>query len=154
MFVFRKKDTNLYSPTEGKLISLSKVNDKTFSSKLLGDGFAVIPEGNEICAPCDGTIVMLFPSLHAFGIRMSNGIEVLIHVGINTVSANGKGFKAFKKVHESVKKGQKVLEIDKKVLKNFDLTTMVVLTNDDKLEYNVSFEERNVKLSELIIQRK
>lgn len=133
MFQFLKKkiDSNLYAPVKGKCIDITEVKDKVFASKVIGDGYAVMPYDNVICSPCDGIMTMIFPSKHAFGIKMKDGKEILIHIGIDTVQLNGEGFTALKKVNEHVKVGEPVIEFDKLNIENqdYDLTTMVIVTN-------------------------
>lgn len=133
MFQFLKKKTdfNLYAPIRGKCIDIAEVKDKVFASKVMGDGFAVIPDDNVIYSPCEGIITMIFPSKHAFGIKMKDGKEILIHIGIDTVQLNGNGFVSFKQLNEHVKIGEPVIQFDKINIEsqNYDLTTMVIVTN-------------------------
>ena len=104
MFGFKKKvDGNIYAPADGRLIALEDVPDQVFASKVLGDGAAIEVTGAEICAPCDGRLVMLADTKHAFGISADNGVEVLIHIGLDTVEFNGTGFTALKAVNDKVK---------------------------------------------------
>ncbi|MEG0526989.1 MAG: PTS glucose transporter subunit IIA, partial [Longicatena sp.] len=121
---------DVYAPVNGKCIDIELVNDRTFAEKMLGDGVAIIPSNNVICSPADGEIIMLFNTLHAFGIRMKNGNELLIHIGIDTVELNGEGFTACKCLHETVKKGQEIIRFDGDFMKkkNIDMTTMIVVT--------------------------
>lgn len=133
MFQFLKKkvDRNLYAPVKGKCIDIEDVEDQVFSTKMLGDGFAIIPSGDIIHSPCEGVITMIFPTKHAFGIKMSDGKEILVHIGIDTVNLNGKGFTAYKKVNDSIKVGEPVMKLDKPLIEsqNYNLTTMVIVTN-------------------------
>ena len=105
LFKRKSKDTgnDVYAFISGNTIPITEVNDPVFSAKTLGDGLAIIPSGELICAPCAGTISMVAEgSNHAVGMTLANGAEILIHVGLDTVSLNGKGFKIL------VKEGQKV----------------------------------------------
>lgn len=88
----KKKDEYLYVPVKGQLIKLEDVKDAMFSKKMLGDGFALIPADHVICSPCDGKIVMIAPTYHAFGVTTEKGAEILVHVGLDTVNLNGEGF--------------------------------------------------------------
>lgn len=97
-FINKWKDLNIYAPTSGTCIDITKVKDKTFSSKVIGDGFAIIPTSKDIFSPANGRITMLYPTLHAFGIEMYDGKNLLIHVGIDTVNLNGYGFSCSKKL--------------------------------------------------------
>lgn len=132
MFKLFKKhiDNCLYAPVSGKCIDIVDVNDIGFSSKAMGDGIAIIPNDNVLRSPCDGVIKMLFRTCHAIGIEASNGAEILIHIGIDTVNLNGEGFKAMTKVNAKVRKGDPLIEIDLDKLKaDYDMTTMVIITN-------------------------
>lgn len=134
----------LVNPIDGEVIPLSNVNDETFASCTLGKGFAVIPLANEkgigICyAPFDGKVETLFETHHAIGLS-GNGLEVLIHIGINTVEMNGEGFKALVSEGDMVKKGTPLIEFDLNKIKEkgYDTTTMVVVSNTDEFsEVNV-----------------
>lgn len=131
-------DQNIYSPVEGKCIDIVEVNDDVFSGKMMGDGVAVVPKVNVVCSPCDGELTMVFPTKHAFGITMNNGVEVLVHIGIDTVNLNGVGFKSFKNKGDKVKHGEKIIEFDDKYLSREDLDTTVMLiitsSNDCKFD--------------------
>ncbi len=85
----------LVSPLNGEAVDLSTVSDEMFASKTLGDGIAIVPKDGKLYAPCDAEVVMLFETKHAIGLRTSNGAEILIHIGVNTVSMEGVGFTAF-----------------------------------------------------------
>lgn len=132
MFGFFKKKTDpaVYAPVKGKCIDITEVKDEGFSSKIMGDGVAVIPEESVIKAPADGKLTMIFETGHAFGMEADNGLELLLHIGIDTVNGQGQGFKILKKSGDTVKKGTPVIELDLKALKEkYDMTTMVIVTN-------------------------
>lgn len=131
MFGLFGADCRLYAVTEGVLYPLEEVKDEMFSRKMLGDGFAIKPNETMVRAPCDGIIQVLPDSRHAFGMKCDNGQEILIHIGIDTVMLNGKGFEAFVKVNERVKKGQKIISFDEALLKEgtYDMSVMVLLLN-------------------------
>ena len=125
-----KVDKNIYAPVKGKCIDITEVNDIGFASLSMGDGIAIIPDTHIIAAPCDGTVQMIFRTGHAFGIKADNGFEILIHIGIDTVNLEGKGFNVLKKVNQRVKKGEPVVEVDLDFIKeNYDSTTMMIVTN-------------------------
>lgn len=107
MFGFFKKKTDpaVYAPVKGKCIDITEVNDEGFSSKIMGDGVAVIPEESVIKAPADGKLTMIFETGHAFGMEVDNGLELLLHIGIDTVNEKGNGFKILKKIRRCGKKG-------------------------------------------------
>lgn len=107
MFHFLKgksKENVLYAPCKGKVVPLSEVPDPTFSEKILGDGFAVIPSEGKIYAPADGEIAMVFDTLHAITLTSSSGAEILIHIGLDTVTLKGAPFTAHVAAGDQVKK--------------------------------------------------
>lgn len=134
MFNFLKKKVTahvLASPCNGNAVKMSEVSDPTFSQELLGKGAAVVPADGKIVAPCDGTITMLFNTLHAVGVTSTEGVEVLLHVGIDTVNLKGDGFTAHIKQGDTVKRGDLLLTADLDVIKaaGYDPTVMMVVTN-------------------------
>jgi len=100
------------APIEGKIIDLSQVPDAVFSQKIMGDGFAIEPVNGEVVSPVDGTITTLFPTKHAIGITADNGLEILIHFGIDTVNLQGEGFEALLQQGDKVRVGQKILNVN------------------------------------------
>lgn len=116
---------------EGSLIDVNGLPDKVFSEKMLGDSIAYKPKNSVVYSPIDGEVTMIFPTGHAIGIRAENGLEILIHIGINSVNLNGQGFKRFVKEGQIVQKGEKLLEFDLKVFSenNIDDSVIVILTN-------------------------
>ncbi|MHC9537135.1 beta-glucoside-specific PTS transporter subunit IIABC [Dellaglioa sp. BT-FLS60] len=136
------KNVEIFSPLKGRLVSIEEVPDTTFSSGAMGDGFAVIPEEGIVRAPFDGTIIVIANTSHAIGIRSTNGLEVLIHVGIDTVELNGKYFKNCVTQGEKVKKGQELISFNlEKVKQKYDVISPVIITNghitEKQMEYNV-----------------
>lgn len=118
----------------GKVISITEVNDKVFSSKVLGDGVAIYPVEQILTAPCDGEISMVAQdSDHAIGMTLNNGAELLLHVGLDTVSLNGEGFNVFVKPKDKVKQGDRLMEFDKKFIegKGFETVCILVVANSD-----------------------
>lgn len=137
MFNFFKKNSTkeikIVAPVSGKTIDLSKVPDAVFSERLAGDGIAIEPSGEVIVAPCDGELTLVFKTLHAFGLTLENGVELLVHIGIDTVSLNGEGFKQLAEAGTKVKAGTPIIEIDREVIldKGYSLITPVLITNMD-----------------------
>ncbi|MGN0154519.1 MAG: beta-glucoside-specific PTS transporter subunit IIABC [Lachnospiraceae bacterium] len=121
------------APVKGEVIALSEVQDEAFSSGALGDGVAIVPAEGKFYAPCDGTISAFFPTGHAFGITTDGGAELLIHVGMDTVKLDGKGFAAKKQEGDKVKKGELLLEVDLEAVKaaGFSTVTPIIVTNTD-----------------------
>lgn len=126
----------IYAPLTGKMIPLTEVKDEVFSSESMGKGVAVIPSEGKIYAPFDGKVEALFPTGHAVGLVSNDGVEVLIHVGIDTVNLDGKGYKKLVEQDTEVKKGQPLIEFDIDVIKEagYDITTMVIVSNTDEYE--------------------
>lgn len=131
-----KDHHSISAPVTGEVIPISEVNDPVFSEKSIGDGAGIIPTIGIVKAPADGTIETLFPTGHAVGLKTDGGYECLIHVGIDTVSLNGKGFEAKVKQGDRVKKGQILVEFDLEFLKEkgFDPTVIVCITNMDQVK--------------------
>jgi PTS system beta-glucosides-specific IIC component len=122
---------SVFSPIKGEIIPLSEVADEAFAMEILGKGVGIIPSEGLVVAPVDGIITTLFPTLHAIGITSNDGVELLIHVGLDTVQLDGEGFNAFVKQGDNVIQGQKLLEFDiEKIQKaGYSITTPVVVTN-------------------------
>lgn len=125
------EDTLMISPIRGQVIPLSEVQDEAFASEALGKGFAIDPIEGKVVAPFDGKVVAIFPTKHAIGLVSETGVEVLIHVGLNTVELNGKYFEAFVEADEAVKKGQPILTFDLEKIRAAGYVTQVpiVVTN-------------------------
>ncbi|MGM0217515.1 beta-glucoside-specific PTS transporter subunit IIABC [Enterococcus sp. AZ126] len=136
----------LVSPVVGKVIALTEVNDDVFSSGLIGDGLAIIPEDNILIAPESGEITMVFETKHALGLKTSNGAEILFHIGLNTVQLGGEGFQAFVKVGDQVAKGQKLIafDLDKIKAAGFDPTIVCVVTNKESYQVKSSHHSETV----------
>ncbi|MCI5773014.1 MAG: beta-glucoside-specific PTS transporter subunit IIABC [Erysipelotrichaceae bacterium] len=122
------------APVAGEVVPLEKVNDNVFASGIVGKGIAVKPSEGKIYAPCDGEAMTVFPTGHAIGIKTSANAELLIHIGIDTVQLDGKGFKTHIKQGDMVKKGQLLVEFDQAFIKEqgYDDTVMFVVTNSNK----------------------
>ena len=133
---FKKKQDNaffLVAPAKGKAVDLKEVNDPTFSTGMLGQGVAVIPSEGKIYAPADGEIVMVFDTLHAVSMTADNGVEILIHVGLDTVELKGNGFEGHVKAGDKVKKGDLLLTVDLEAVKEagYDIITPMLVCNTD-----------------------
>lgn len=140
MFSFMKKEKILSSVAGGRIVTLAKVPDEVFSQKLLGDGFAVIPTNGNIYSPADGTITDVTDTLHAYCITTSDGLEILVHIGIDTVELKGECFTALVKQGDPIRRGEAIAyaDIDGIREKGYNPATMVVVTNTHKMkEYRV-----------------
>lgn len=132
----RKKRIELKSPFEGKVIALTEVPDAVFSSKLVGDGIAFEPNKGVIYAPADGKVIQVFPSKHAIGLITEEGLELLIHIGIDTVNLKGEGFENYVKAGDSVRAGDKLMSFDTNLIreKAKSILSPFVITNLDAVE--------------------
>ena len=131
-----KKKGIVYAPVEGTAIPYTEIADPTFASGALGQGIGIVPAKGEVTAPFDGTISMFFDTRHAIGLESDTGVEVLIHVGINTVELGGKHFHALKEAGTHVKKGDGLLEFDMDAIREagYDLTTAVLVSAPEHVE--------------------
>ena len=121
----------VYSPIKGKVIPLNTVKDETFAGEYLGKGVAIQPEQGRVVAPFDGKVTVVMDTKHAIGITSNNGIEILIHVGMDTVQLNGKYYQTHVKIDDEVKKGDLLLTFEKEniIAEGYEITTPVVITN-------------------------
>lgn len=150
-FLKKKKIYELYSPVIGKSIRLDEVKDKVFSSKMMGDGLAFKLEKNIIYSPCDAKVKLIPNTKHAIGLE-ANGLDILIHIGLDTVNLNGEGFKQLVRVGDAIKKGDPLLTIDIELMKqkNIDLITPMIITSK---EHKLSIAEpSNVNLNSVVIK--
>ena len=136
MFSFLSKNKKFFSPMTGDIIPIEEIKDSVFSQKILGDGFGVLPTENDVLAPLNGTIVQVFDTKHAVCIQTDDNLEILIHLGIDTVYLKGEGFDVFVKEGDTIKAGQKIMSMDLNFIKdkNIDPTCCVILTNHDSYE--------------------
>ncbi|KPU27378.1 hypothetical protein TR13x_04670 [Caloranaerobacter sp. TR13] len=133
MFKFfrRNKSRDILAPMMGKIINIENVPDEVFSQKMVGDGIAIEPTDGIAVAPCDGKIIQIFPTNHAIGIETEEGLQILIHIGIDTVELKGEGFKSYVNKGDYVKAGDKLLEVDLEYLKKNgkSIISPIVITN-------------------------
>ncbi|GAA0485943.1 PTS glucose transporter subunit IIA [Salinibacillus aidingensis] len=137
--IFGKRDdklVNLMSPISGKIISIEDVPDEMFSQKMMGDGLAIEPSEGIVAAPIVGEIVQFFPTKHAVGIRSDNGLEILIHIGLETVSMKGEGFESFVEQGDRVEAGQKLVTFDLDAVKEKadSIISPIIITNSDMVD--------------------
>lgn len=123
--------TKIFAPLSGRAIPLGEVSDPVFAKKMLGDGMAIIPANSIVASPIMGKVTMLAETKHAIGLVTEEGIEALIHIGIDTVTLKGVGFKSLVSIGDSVQIGTPLVEFDPSVLKEhtLDPTTMIIVTN-------------------------
>ncbi|BBM19325.1 PTS N-acetylglucosamine transporter subunit IIABC [Enterococcus avium] len=146
------KAQSLFAVAKGRLVPITEVSDDVFSEKMMGDGYAVLPTSGEIFAPVAGTISNIFPTKHAVGITTPTGIEVLLHMGLDTVDLAGKPFTVYVTAGQQVGRGQMIATVDLAAVaaagKKTDM--IVALTNMDKVEGFELAEPRNVQVNEII----
>lgn len=141
------------SPIRGKVVALSEIKDEVFSSGAMGKGIAIEPEEGKVYAPADGEITTFFPTGHAIGLTTDNGMEILIHVGMDTVEMNGDGFTPKKKQGDKVKRGELLLEfdIDKIKAAGHPVTTPIIITNSDDYSDVSTTDLSEVKVGDNLI---
>ena len=148
------KEQAIGSPVAGKAVALSQVNDETFASGVLGQGIAIEPAAGQVYAPFDGKAETVADSSHALGLVSDGGVELLIHVGLETVRLEGKHFKSHVKEGQRISKGQLLLEFDLAAIaaEGFDTVIPVVITNSDDYAEIIPVESKNVKVQDTIIR--
>ncbi|EML6499554.1 PTS glucose transporter subunit IIA [Clostridioides difficile] len=141
------------SPIKGEVLKLSDIEDAAFASGVLGQGVAIIPSDGKVVAPVDGVVTTLFPSLHAIGILSDTGVEVLIHIGLNTIQLEGRGFEACIKQGDRITKGQTILNFDVGAIKELGYSTVtpIVITNSSQFLDVVETESKNIELEDNLI---
>ena len=139
-------EISITSPVEGKVIPLTEVKDPTFSQEILGKGAAIIPEKGVVYAPFDGKVDAVFETGHALGLVSEDGVELLVHVGIDTVNLKGKHFTPKKKSGDTMKKGDILLEfdIDKIKADGYDVTTPIIISNTEQFAKVKACEDKVV----------
>ncbi|MGX5791429.1 glucose-specific PTS transporter subunit IIBC [Staphylococcus equorum] len=145
-------EVEIYSPGKGQIIPLSEVPDQVFAQKMMGDGVGFIPEDGEIVAPFDGTVKTIFPTKHAIGIESDEGIELLIHIGIDTVKLDGSGFESMVSTGDTIKKGQTLMQVDLDYIKANapSIVTPLILTNLENRTLEIT-DVSEVKSQQLIM---
>ena len=132
-------DEDIVAIADGELIDIKTVSDPVFAEEMMGKSVAFKYDKDKVtlCSPANGTLAVLFPTGHAYGILMNNGVELLVHCGVDTVNAKGDGFKLLgKKQDDAVKAGDPIVEVDvKKLSKTYDMSTMLIVTNANGKEF-------------------
>ncbi|WP_028400652.1 PTS sugar transporter subunit IIA [Ectobacillus panaciterrae] len=128
-----QKEETIVAPLTGEVKNIEEVPDPVFAQRMMGDGIAIVPTEGIVVSPVDGEIVQVFHTKHAVGIKSKNGLEILIHVGLETVSLNGEGFEAHVASGQEVKAGDKLLTFDLAFIgeKAKSIITPMVITNGD-----------------------
>ncbi|WP_163192666.1 PTS sugar transporter subunit IIA [Clostridium thermarum] len=145
------KQIDLLLPITGKVVALTEVNDYLFNKKIMGEGAAIKPQDNFVYSPVDGEVVLVYDAKHAVGIKTEEGLQILIHVGIDSVKLEGKGFASYVKVGEKVKAGDKILYFDREFVEMQASTiTPLVITNSEIIE-SIDINYRSTKAKEVFM---
>ncbi|MCQ9210535.1 beta-glucoside-specific PTS transporter subunit IIABC [Granulicatella seriolae] len=144
---------DVFSPIEGKVLPLSEARDAAFSEGIMGKGVVIEPSKGEVVAPFDGTVLTVFPTKHAIGLISDNGTELLIHIGIDTVQLEGKGFESFVEQNARIKKGDKLVSFDIKAIEEAGYSTQVpiIITNTPDYVDVIATSEPAAKQGDLLI---
>ncbi len=142
--LFNKRKLQIYAPVNGQIVPLDQVPDPVFSEKMMGEGIAIMPDKGNIHAPIEGTVVLVSDTKHAIGLRSNDGTEILIHIGLETVSLKGKGFTVLVKAGDKVSVGQSLIEVDWDYIREHakSIITPIVITNsaERKVQLEVAKE--------------
>lgn len=140
------KTVSITAPLKGKVVTLDKVNDTVFSKSIMGKGVAILPSEGEVRAPFKGVVNAVFPTKHAIGLTSEDGIEVMIHVGLDTVELDGKYFETFVKNNDSIEVNDLLLKFDMEAIKaaDYDIITPIIITNSAEFIDIIETSEREV----------
>ncbi len=147
----KEGENDIVSIAKGRMFPLEEVKDEVFSKKMMGEGAAFELGEDQVCAPASGELTALFPTGHAFGIRRKDGVELLVHIGIDTVELSGEGFTIQAKQGDKVKAGDPIVKVDRALVsgKGYDLSTMLLVTDpkDKDIQFTGYGEiEKGVKI--------
>lgn len=148
-----EKDTILLSPLEGEVVPLESIEDQAFASGMMGKGLAIIPSQGTLKSPVDGEVIALFPTGHAIGLKSDSGIEILIHIGMDTVQLNGRGFSTKVTVGDHVQKGQVLIEFEQELIQSegYSLVTPVLVTNWEEFSDMILENQEDVTFGQKLI---
>ncbi|WP_139903558.1 PTS sugar transporter subunit IIA [Clostridium thermarum] len=137
MLDFLKRNFRLLAPVSGKVLDLSTVPDEIFADKMVGEGIAIDSTDDIVVAPADGEISLIFKTNHAFGMLLDNDVEVLVHIGLDTITLGGEGFIRLVEEGQKVKAGDPILKVDRNFVKSrsCSLITPVLITNHDMVNF-------------------
>lgn len=130
-------EVEIYAPLSGDIVNIEDVPDVVFSEKIVGDGIAIRPTGNKLVAPVDGVVGKIFETNHAFSMESTDGVELFVHFGIDTVELKGEGFRRVAEEGQTVKRGDTIIELDLELLetKAKSVLTPVVISNMDEVSH-------------------
>ncbi|MDP4087677.1 MAG: PTS glucose transporter subunit IIA [Bacillota bacterium] len=145
------KKIDLFLPISGKVVALTEVNDYLFNKKIMGEGAAIKPSDNFVYSPVDGEIILVYDAKHAIGIKTEEGLQILIHVGIDSVKLEGRGFASYVKVGDKVKAGEKILFFDREFVEmQASSITPLVITNSEIVEV-IDINYKSTKAKEIFM---
>lgn len=151
--LFGSSELELGAPVAGEAVEVKEVPDPTFGEEILGKGIAVKPTGNQVVAPCDATVDMMFDTGHAVSLTADNGAEILIHVGLETVNLKGEHFTVKAKSGDKVKAGQVLIEFDREAIEaaGYNTITPMVICNSDKYSTITPYVGKTVATGEKVL---
>ena len=154
MFEKNAKTISLKAVEDGRTIPMDEVNDQTFAQELLGPGFAIVPSNGTVVSPINGTIATVMDTKHAVCIQGEDGLELIVHAGLDTVELNGKYYQTYKEIGDQVKAGDVLLEFDLEEITKagYDVTTPIVITNLGDYKITKCLTGQQVKAGEEVIQ--
>ena len=154
MFEKNAKIISLKAVEDGRTIPMDEVNDQTFAQELLGPGIAIVPSNGTVISPIDGTIATVMDTKHAVCIQGEDGLELIVHAGLDTVELNGKYYQTYKEIGDQVKAGDVLLEFDLEEIAKagYDVTTPIVITNLGDYKITKCLTGQQVKAGEEVIQ--
>ena len=154
MFEKNAKIISLKAVEDGRTIPMDEVNDQTFAQELLGPGIAIVPSNGTVVSPINGTIATVMDTKHAVCIQGEDGLELIVHAGLDTVELNGKYYQTYKEIGDQVKAGDVLLEFDLEEIAKagYDVTTPIVITNLGDYKITKCLTGQQVKAGEEVIQ--
>lgn len=154
MFEKNAKTISLKAVEDGRTIPMDEVNDQTFAQELLGPGIAIVPSNGTVVSPIDGTIATVMDTKHAVCIQGEDGLELIVHAGLDTVELNGKYYQTYKEIGDQVKAGDVLLEFDLEEITKagYDVTTPIVITNLGDYKITKCLTGQQEKAGEEVIQ--
>ena len=156
MFGFLKRKTReVLSPVDGKVVEIESVDDDVFANKMVGDGVAVIPMSNTFCAPIDGTVSKIFSTNHAYSVKSSKDLEVMVHIGLETVALKGEGFERLVNEGDKVKAGEPIIRVDLPYITEHakDIVTPVIISEESDVQ-EIEKQIKPVKCGDLLMEVK
>ena len=154
MFEKNAKTISLKAVEDGRTIPMDEVNDQTFAQELLGPGIAIVPSNGTVVSPINGTIATVMDTKHAVCIQGEDGLELIVHAGLDTVELNGKYYQTYKEIGDQVKAGDVLLEFDLEEITKagYDVTTPILITNLGDYKITKCLTGQQVKAGEEVIQ--